>query len=393
MKKLLFDGQATQGTSHAKFHGGGEYAKFVLREAISRKYKFDVVFSNRLITDPDIEDLLEQNPQYQTFEVTDKTLLYKLIDEHDYDIFFSPLPYLYSDYKCKAKLIGVIHGLRAIELPWDEFRYKYYTAFYMRLLGYVISRLPILQQCLKRKHIDESRKLLSIQGARFITVSNHSKYALLNFYPFLNEEDIKVYYSPFSINRGSAMPNKHQEKDYYLMVSGNRYEKNVYRAIMAFDKLFSDGRLVGKRVIVTGCGSQLFWNQLKNKNRFLLLPYVPVSELESLYCSAFCFVYPSLNEGFGYPPLKAMGYGVPVIASSSTSIPEICADAACYFSPTSIDDLCNRILQMEQNEELRLTLSKRGEMRVNMLLDRQQRELNEMFDFIFHKTILNHDTK
>ena len=102
-----------------------------------------------------------------------------------------------------------------------------------------------------------------------------------------------------------------------------------------------------------------------------------------MYERAFCFVYPSLNEGFGYPPLKAMGYGTPVAASSATSIPEVCGDAACYFSPTNIDDMANRILRIDLNTSFREKLVERGYVRVHELLDKQNHDVSNLLKMIF----------
>lgn len=104
--------------------------------------------------------------------------------------------------------------------------------------------------------------------------------------------------------------------------------------------------------------------------------------MENLYREAFCFVYPSLNEGFGYPPVKAMTYGVPVIALSATSIPEVCGNVACYFSPISVDVLCNRILCVDQDKRFREELIDRLE-RSEKLSLRQSQELNEEMKMIF----------
>lgn len=62
------------------------------------------------------------------------------------------------------------------------------------------------------------------------------------------------------------------------------------------------------------------------------------------------FVYPSLNEGFGYPPLEAMRYGVPVIASPYSSITETCGGGALYFNPTSIEEIMNRMMMVVTNQ-------------------------------------------
>lgn len=380
MKKTLFDGRAMQGSSRAIFHGGGEYTKFIFKAAIERGYQFDVVLFKNLHTDGEIEEILSRHKEISVNYVTSKNEVYELIERENYQKFYSALPAFYSDYKGSTQLVGVIHGLRAAELPWDFYRYKYETNWSRSLLGWVISHCSQAQKYLKQKHIEQSRQLLKIPNAKFITVSNHSKHALLAFYPELKAENIQVYYSPFSVKKIEKNTNK---DDFFLMVSGNRYEKNVYRAVRVFDKLFSDGRLSDKRVVITGCSNQSFWKKLKNRDKFELLPYVSTEELETLYERAFCFVYPSLNEGFGYPPLKAMAYGTPIIASSATSIPEICYDAACYFSPTNEDDLATRILTVTYDSDFRMMLAEKGICRVQKIQEKQNKEIDDELIILF----------
>ena len=379
MNRVLFDGIATQGNKVAMFHGGGEYAKFILRTALERGYAFDVVFNKKLFIDPQIEKLLMKYPQVGVYYISKREELYDLIRRNKISRFYSALPN-YPDYNESAEFIGVIHGLRYAELPWDEYRYKYFEKWYMRFIGKGISYCGFIQRYLRNRNIRAYKEQLSVKGAKFFTVSNHSKYSLLAFFPELQSDNITVYYSPFSVNQVSE---KKPKKDYYLMVSGNRYEKNIYRAVQVFDKLFSDSRLNNRKVTITGCSHLPFWDRIVNKNRFELLPYVDTVELESLYENAFCFVYPSLNEGFGYPPLKAMSYGTPVVASSATSIPEICGDAACYFTPTNMDDLASRILRIDTDGEYRLFLVEKGLSRVKELLDRQAIEIEEELRMIF----------
>lgn len=380
MNKLLFDGTSAQSSSRATFHGGGEYAKYMLNAAIEQGYKFDIVLSNNLYTDDSVKELIEKHNEINVFNIDSKKEIYLLIEQNRYNTFYSVLPSSYNDYNCTAKLIGVIHGMRGAELAWDEFRYKYETQCRKRVLGWIISHCGQIQNYLKKKHIDFSKRLLCVKNAEFITVSNHTKNALLAFYPGLKPQNIQVFYSPFSVKRIDVCEDK---GDYFLMVSANRFEKNIYRAVRVFDKLFSDNRLEGKRVVITGCGKQPFWKEIINRERFELLPYVSTDKLESLYEHAFCFVYPSLNEGFGYPPLKAMAYGTPVIASSATSIPEVCDDAACYFSPTNEDDLAARILMIYYDDDYRSFLVNRGIMRVKELQKRQTCELEKILKMIF----------
>ena len=68
--------------------------------------------------------------------------------------------------------------------------------------------------------------------------------------------------------------------------------------------------------------------------------------LAKLYRCSVAFVYPSLYEGFGIPPLEAMSCGTPVIASNTSSIPEVVGDAGILFDPKSSDDLADILLAL-----------------------------------------------
>lgn len=381
MKKILFDGIATQGTVDTMFHGGSEYAKFILRNAIKNGYVFDVVLNRRMITGNSVLELIENYDQCTVYYVDNIAELYHLIDSCDYNVFYSALPYNYNDYNCKAEFIGVIHGLRSLELPWDRYRYKYCVKWYLSIVFKCVNHLKIARKYLFNRHLNSTKSILNIPNSSFITVSNHSKYSIRTFFPTLENTDIKVFYSPFEvIQRVSNLT-----KTYFLIVSANRFEKNVCRAIEVFDKLFTDNELEGFSVIVTGCGKQPFLKKIVNYKRFELKPYVSNEDMERLYSEAFCFVYPSLNEGFGYPPLKAMGYGVPVIASSATSIPEVCENAALYFVPTSKEELYNRILQIVYRSDLRKELVDLGLQRVDTLVKRQAVEISDELSWIFDR--------
>jgi glycosyltransferase involved in cell wall biosynthesis len=76
------------------------------------------------------------------------------------------------------------------------------------------------------------------------------------------------------------------------------------------------------------------------------------NDLAKLYSSATALIYPSLYEGFGLPPLEAMKYGCPVIASNAASIPEICHDSAIYFDPLNTEQISTTIETTLGNEDL-----------------------------------------
>lgn len=91
--------------------------------------------------------------------------------------------------------------------------------------------------------------------------------------------------------------------------------------------------------------------------------YVDEADLEGLYALAGCFVFASINEGFGIPILEAMRRGVPVACSNASSLPEVAGDAARYFDPYSVDDIAAAMLELLEDRELARELSARGERR------------------------------
>lgn len=87
------------------------------------------------------------------------------------------------------------------------------------------------------------------------------------------------------------------------------------------------------------------------------------SELRALYEQAAVFVFPSLYEGFGIPPLEAMQYGCPVAASSASAIPEVCGDAALYFDPRDKQAMVAAITRLIDDPVLQADLVARGHVR------------------------------
>jgi len=96
------------------------------------------------------------------------------------------------------------------------------------------------------------------------------------------------------------------------------------------------------------------------KSHVIFTGFIPDQDLSAIYSGALAFVYPSLYEGFGLPPLEAMQCGTPVITSNTSSLPEVVGDAGIMINPTDTDALCQAMLNLINNAQLREQLSNKG---------------------------------
>lgn len=125
-----------------------------------------------------------------------------------------------------------------------------------------------------------------------------------------------------------------------------------------------DARLVlvgSEDVRRQGLESHHLWPEVMD--RVTLLSYISDHDLKHLYHAARVFVYPSLYEGFGLPPLEAMACGTPVVCSNATSLPEVVGDAALLFDPRSPEALAEAVEALWHDEGLRRVMAQRGRRR------------------------------
>ncbi len=158
------------------------------------------------------------------------------------------------------------------------------------------------------------------------------------------------------------------EGPYLLSVATLEPRKNIAHLIRCFVRLIESGELPADvRLVLAGTrgwhlNAVLPGKSLPDaiKNRLVFTGFVPDTDLAALYSGAMAFVYPSLYEGFGLPPLEAMQCGLPVITSNVSSLPEVVGDAALTVSPTDADALCQALLRVVESPALRADLSRRA---------------------------------
>ena len=370
MKKVLFNLQNIQPEGGIKRHGGGKYGEIVFTAIVEKGLPVVGVYDSKRWINPSILEIISSN-SVALYDIN-QVQICDIIEKEKIDTLYTPLVYkgIINNYGCN--IVGTIHGLRELEIPRDKFLKKYRLPFrILRTIKRNFNREPLLLFL---------RRILPYSYFYPVTVSNHTASAIKVFFPNTCKK-IPVFYSP-STSNNIVKETKYTEK-YFLLVSASIPYKNNLRAIIALDQLFSKGYLSDFMVKITGVDSpSIYKYKIKNKDRFVFLGYVEDNELSQLYHDTYCFIYPSLTEGFGYPPLEAMCYGKPVLASPFTSITEVLGDAALYFNPFSVEEIMNRILQISQNEIYKEYALKSRD-RFCLIKKKQDIDLEELVKYIY----------
>ncbi|MPY87180.1 MAG: glycosyltransferase [Luteitalea sp.] len=229
---------------------------------------------------------------------------------------------------------------------------------------------------------------------RILTVSEASKRDILH-YCRVPEDKITVI--PNAIDDRFGTPPTEEEirvvrerfqlHDPFVLYAGNiKPHKNIARLIEAFGLVHRGGLEHVKLLIIgdeiskyTTLRRTVHRNKLHTHVRFL--GFVPDSTLAALYRLAGVFVFPSLYEGFGLPPLEAMASGTPVVTSNVSSLPEVVGDAALLIDPYDTQAIAEAIRRVLTDCALRHTLRERGLAHARAYSwERSVRRVREIYD-------------
>lgn len=385
MKTLLFDLLNAQPSKTSKFHGGGEYIKSIFEHLVmnfTESINIMVFYDEERFLDDWIKELIAEK-KIKTFLVHSVNDVKDICTENRVDVFFSGLPEHYKKewFSSETKLIGTIHGLRKIEKSHDCFEYKYSSGKndIKSFLRNIKWSLKTLKKAAEEKEIANQQRVIDMLD-EIVCVSEHTYYALKYYYPQIAKNKIHLFYSPAknATVEETDLEIRMVSEKYILLIGGDRWLKNSYRALKAIDSLYNKGYLKDTRTVLVGGTSDTIKSELKNSEMFKWLPYVKTSELENLYKYCEIFVYPSLNEGFGYPPIEAMNYGTTCIVSAVCSLPEICGDAVYYVNPYDIPEIANRILHAMDSKLPKNAVEKQVE-KINR---KQKEDLHKISEFL-----------
>lgn len=173
-------------------------------------------------------------------------------------------------------------------------------------------------------------------ASKVITVSEFSKKEILKYYNSISPDKIHVIYNACNADWDTDENNK--TSDYILCVSSIDPRKNFAILLEAFRDIPEV-----KLKIVGGKNAVFNSNVLEVPSNVEFLGRVSDEELAELYHNAIAFIYPTLYEGFGLPPIEAAHFGCPSIISDIPVLKEVCGDAAVYFDPHECKSVINAV--------------------------------------------------
>jgi len=240
--------------------------------------------------------------------------------------------------------------------------------------------------------------LAAKRATRVLTVSESSKRDILRFVDTEAEKIVVIYNAydeRFAIDPAEEdvvrVRERYQLQDEFVLYAGNvKPHKNLERLIDAFHIVRKRGLDHLKLVMIgdeiskyTALRRAVHQHQLHKYVRFL--GYLPEETLAVMYRLAGVFVFPSLYEGFGLPPLEAMASGTPVVTSNVSSLPEVAGDAAVLVDPYDPQAIADGIYRVLTDADLRRDLRRKGVARAGMFSWEQSvRRVRKIYGEVAH---------
>lgn len=260
--------------------------------------------------------------------------------------------------------IAVLHALAfagpiVISIPWLA------TIFDLSF-----ARYPHSFNRLNRIYLTWAAQNSVRHANRLIAISESTKRDLIKMFGARPEQVSVIYcgvdpaFSP-TPTRLDAQARAKMPAQFILHVGTIEPRKNIVRLIRAFAQAKRAARLPHQLVLIGARG----WKyaevdqviaQENIANAVIFPGYIPQDELPAWYRAADLFVYPSLYEGFGLPPLEALASGTPVISSNAAALPEVVGEAAIQVSPADHAALTDAIIRILNDSSLREQMTARG---------------------------------
>ena len=189
------------------------------------------------------------------------------------------------------------------------------------------------------------------------------------------EKDIRI-----DVQKSESFFKKQGIKAPYVLYVGSAYPHKNLKNLLCAWKIYEQEYGGNHTLVLVGKRSPFYEKILESKEmldckRVVYTDFLEDEELEFLYQKASLYIFPSLYEGFGLPPLEAMAHGVPVVSSSATCLPEILGESAFYFDPESPEHMASVIEKVTTDKDIYMELQRNAK---NTLLQYSWEKLAEI---------------
>lgn len=220
----------------------------------------------------------------------------------------------------------------------------------------------------QRWYLEWSTRWSIYASSQVIAISQSTARDLSKFYGTSSNRLTVIYEGPPTLEQGvgdgqSNMRRFGLERPYGLFVGTLQPRKNLVRLLQAYARIYDRQRPEWDLVLVGARGwlsSEIEALAERLAGAVHMLGYVDDALLPALISGASFFCFPSLFEGFGLPILEAQHYGVPVMTSNNSSLPEVAGEAAILVDPLDVEAIADAMLRLSQDEELRQSLIAAG---------------------------------
>lgn len=366
----------------ARYSGVSEYTLNLIKEILKldnhNEYRF---FYNSFGNCPNIPEFNAKNVKLIKYNYPNKLLNYLLFKFFNYpkidkelrvDVFFMPhINFIGLSFGSKSLI--TVHDLSFLRNPkfFSLRKNFWHNMINVSKLLKKFKQIIAISENTKRDIIelcgispDKIKVIYSGVGEEYKQITN------LNLIE-LKDTECSIGHSvskAIEAKRLNEVKQKYNLPDNFILYLGTiEPRKNIEGIIKAYNQLRIDNSELEdvKLIIVGGKGwksKNIYkeWDLSEYKDDIKFLDYISSENKVYLYNLASVFLYPSFYEGFGFPPLEAMACGTPVIASYSSSLPEVIGDAGLLVDPYNITEIANALKQILLNKDLSDKLIKKG---------------------------------
>jgi glycosyltransferase involved in cell wall biosynthesis len=392
---ILFDQTEAQSTF---YNGAAEYAQTVFFQIVSLMKDYPEVtlyslysstreFSYNNLTPEALKDV----EHVVSIDYSGKTVR-QIVKEYNIDLLFVTCGQAFCDLPVGdlshlgCQVVVVIHDMYLAEMRTSKVEWLHHIQHPRHYISEAMKRVRsrLIAKAVKSRG-SLLQQLIEYNDTTIIAVSEYTRQSVEYFYPAYADK-IRVFYSPMKvcpeqkeeIDNDTLRELIESKKKYFLLLSADRITKNGERMLKVFQK-FANYIDSSALIVTTGWKKSMY-------QQHVALPFLSSSDIEKAFQHCQALLYPSLFEGFGYPPIEAMRFEKPVLSSNVCSMPEILGDSPIYFSPIYESSMYGALRKFHDMDYA--TMQNKVRTQFGIIKEKQQNDLTRLTTMLLDGSFL-----